>query len=61
MDYQKLEGKKLEEAITKLRDELRDLRFDIKSQNLESLSDYRKKKKELAQALTVKTEKKVSK
>ena len=61
MDYQKLEGKKLEEAITKLRDELRDLRFDIKSQKLETLSDYRKKKKELAQALTVKTEKKVSK
>ena len=48
---------KTNEKIIKLREELSEMRFDIKSQNLESVADYRKKRKELARELTIKNEK----
>ncbi|MBN1331311.1 50S ribosomal protein L29 [Candidatus Dojkabacteria bacterium] len=53
MDYRKLDAKKLQEEIAKLRQELRDLRIEIKSQNLGVVSEYRRKKADLAKALTI--------
>ncbi|MBD3280253.1 hypothetical protein GF389_01885 [Candidatus Dojkabacteria bacterium] len=42
-----------DEKISKLREEIADMRFDIRSANLEVLEDYRAKKKELARELTI--------